>query len=57
MPLVWDEVDDSLDPKAFTIRTALERMERSGSDPVSPVIDQKPDLAGVLEALAGVMAN
>ncbi|MDP9202236.1 MAG: DNA ligase D, partial [Gemmatimonadota bacterium] len=28
MPLVWDEVDESLDPRAFTIKTAIERMER-----------------------------
>src|SRR6187401_2989065 len=27
MPLTWDEVDDSLDPKNYTIRNALERME------------------------------
>ena len=33
MPLLWDEVNDSLDPKAFTIKTAIERMERLTSDP------------------------
>jgi bifunctional non-homologous end joining protein LigD len=52
MPLVWDEVNQSLDPKAFTIRTALERMERLGADPVVQVLADKPDLAGVLQRLA-----
>ena len=28
MPLVWEEVDFSLDPRAFTIRTAIDRMEK-----------------------------
>ena len=31
MPLVWDEVDQSLDPRKFTIKTAVERMERLGA--------------------------
>ena len=57
MPLVWDEVNDSLDPRAFTIRTALERMERLRADPGSPVLDEKPDLALVLERLTAVMAS
>jgi len=57
MPLLWDEVNDSLDPKAFTIRTALERMEHLGSDPVLRVLEEKPDLAQVLEQLAGMMAG
>jgi bifunctional non-homologous end joining protein LigD len=52
MPLMWDEVNQSLDPKAFTIRTALERMERLGTDPVVQVLADKPDLAGVLQRLA-----
>src|SRR5687768_10974894 len=56
MPLVWDEVDGSLDPRAFTIRTALERMERAGADPVAAVIDYKPDLTGALDQLASAMA-
>lgn len=57
MPLLWDEVDAPLDPREFTIRSALERMERLGTDPVSPVLEMKPDLAQVLERLATVMAS
>ena len=56
MPLEWEEVNDSLDPRAFTIKTAVERMERLSSDPVAPVLEEKPDLAQVLERLAGLMA-
>ena len=57
MPLVWDEVNDSLDPKTFTIRNALERMERLGKDPVLPVLDLKPDLPQVLDQLAKVLTS
>src|SRR6266540_2529296 len=52
MPLLWEEVNQSLDPRAFTIRTAIERMDRLGADPVLPVLESKPDLAAVLEQLA-----
>jgi bifunctional non-homologous end joining protein LigD len=52
MPLEWDEVDQSLDPKAFTIRNALDRMTGLGHDPVAPVLEEKPDLGAVLERLA-----
>jgi len=57
MPLVWDEVNDSLDPRAFTIANAIGRMEQMGTDPVLPVLENKPDLAQVLEQLAGLMAG
>jgi bifunctional non-homologous end joining protein LigD len=57
MPLTWDEVNDSLDPRAFTIRTAVERMEKLGADPVVPVLEEKPDLSKVLENLAMVLAR
>ena len=57
MPLTWDEVDESLDPKGFTIKTALDRLARLGSDPVSPVLELRPDLTRVLESLAQVWAN
>jgi bifunctional non-homologous end joining protein LigD len=55
MPLDWNEVTDSLDPRTFTIKTAIERMERLTSDPVAPVLEEKPDLGAVLEKLAGLM--
>ncbi len=57
MPLIWDEVNDSLDPRAFTIRTALDRMERLGADPVAGVLDTKPDLGDVLDRLGALMAG
>jgi bifunctional non-homologous end joining protein LigD len=55
MPLQWDEVNDSLDPKAFTIKNAVERMERFGTDPVLPVLEIKPELADILDQLARVL--
>ena len=57
MPLVWDEVNESLDPRTFTIVNAIQRMEKIGKDPVAPVLESKPDLAQVLEQLAGLMAG
>ena len=57
MPLVWDEVDQSLDPRAFTIKTAVDRMERLGRDPADQVLEDKPDLVHVLERLAAMMAG
>lgn len=52
MPLLWDEVNDTLDPKRFTIRNALERLDRLGEDPCLPVIEMMPDLPEVLARLA-----
>ncbi len=57
MPLVWDEVDDTLDPRNFTIRNAIGRLERMGADPVRAVIDEKPNLARILENLAQLWAQ
>jgi bifunctional non-homologous end joining protein LigD len=57
MPLVWDEVADGLDPRDFTIRNAVNRMESLTSDPVSPVLEQKPDLQAVLKRLARELAR
>ena len=55
MPLAWDEVVDGLDPRHFTTRNALERMERLGSDPLQPVLTETPDLAATLERLAALL--
>ena len=52
MPLHWDEVHASLDPRDYTIRNALARMEGLGTDPVLPVLEERPDLGTVLGRLA-----
>ena len=52
MPLVWDEVNSSLDPRDFTIRNAVDRMEKMGADPVLQVLDDVPDLQAILAQLA-----
>jgi bifunctional non-homologous end joining protein LigD len=57
MPLLWDEVNSSLDPKNFTIKNAIERLERAGTDPVRPVVDEKPNLPRILENLAALWAQ
>ena len=54
MPLRWDEVNASLDPRLHTIKTALERMERLGADPMHPVFDDTPDLTDILQKLAAI---
>jgi bifunctional non-homologous end joining protein LigD len=55
MPLRWDEVNESLDPRSYTIRNAIERMETIGDDPVLPVLDLRPDLSEVLQRLAAAL--
>jgi bifunctional non-homologous end joining protein LigD len=57
MPLTWDEVNPSLDPRAFTIKTAVERMERLVRDPVAAVLEEKPDLGTVLGKLSKLLSS
>jgi bifunctional non-homologous end joining protein LigD len=54
MPLEWDEVNQSLNPRDYTIKTAIERMERLQRDPCAQVLEDRPDLAKVLEKLGGL---
>ena len=56
MPLLWEEVVEGLNPRDYTIRNAMERMERLGADPVAPVLTDVPDLSGVLGRLAGLLS-
>jgi bifunctional non-homologous end joining protein LigD len=57
MPLIWEEVNDTLDPRNFTIRNAIGRLEKMGTDPVRQVIDEKPNLARILDSLAQLWAE
>ena len=56
-PLLWDEVDETLDIRAFTIRTLPERMSVFGRDPLAPVLTQKPDLVTALARLSARLAG
>lgn len=50
MPLVWTEVKKGLTPGRFTIRNAIERLERRG-DPMAPLLSLKPELNDALAKL------
>ena len=51
MPLEWREVNARLDPRRYTIRTALPRMKKLGADPLAPLLELKPDLGAALDGL------
>ena len=57
MPLLWDEVNDSLDPRNYTIRNAVARMESLGTDPCVRAIEERPDLQRVLENLGTILGS
>ncbi|MDQ3698661.1 MAG: DNA ligase D, partial [Gemmatimonadota bacterium] len=56
MPLLWDEVNAALDPRAFTIKTAIERMVGLDANPVLGALEDTPDLGGVLQRLSAVLS-
>jgi bifunctional non-homologous end joining protein LigD len=49
-PLRWDEVDESLDPSAFTMEEVLRRVERHG-DLFADVLTRKQSLTAALKTL------
>ena len=57
MPLKWDEVVDGLNPRDYTMRNALERMELLGADPMRAVLTQTPDLSGALARLSALLSS
>ena len=52
MPVRWSEVNARLDPRRFTMRKAIARLEKLGSDPLRRVLESEPDLAAALGRLA-----
>jgi bifunctional non-homologous end joining protein LigD len=52
MPLRWDEVTDGLAIGHYTIRTAPDRMEALGRDPMEGVLGEEADVATAIEKLA-----
>jgi len=55
--LAWDEVDETLELKRFTIQSLPERMAALGHDPLAPVLADKPDLVTAIGRLASLMAG
>jgi bifunctional non-homologous end joining protein LigD len=51
-PLNWDEVNESLQIKDFTIRTMPKRLERMRTDPVRDVLNVTPNLVQALDTLS-----
>jgi bifunctional non-homologous end joining protein LigD len=49
-PLRWEELDDALDYRGFTMETAIERLERDG-DLFSPVLETRQTLGPALREL------
>ncbi len=50
-PLHWDEVDELLEPRQFTLRNLPERLEEMKADPWQGLLGDRPDLHRVVERL------
>ncbi len=51
MPLRWSEVNEKLDPRAFTLKTAPARLRKLKRDPLAKVLELDPDVPEALERL------
>ena len=49
MPLRWEEVTSSLNPRDYTIGNAVDRMSGMDADPVLEVLSAQPDLLSILD--------
>src|SRR5262249_12617539 len=54
MPLAWSEVAPGLDPAAFTLRTAPERLAAAG-DPMAGIFAARPDIPAAVERLGAML--
>jgi bifunctional non-homologous end joining protein LigD len=51
VPLRWNEVNDKLDIRSFTIENVAARMRKLRGDPLREVLTTTPDLSGAIERL------
>ena len=55
-PITWAELEAGVDPAAFTIRTVIDRVARSG-DPMAPMLTMRPAIGEVMARLAAVVGR
>jgi bifunctional non-homologous end joining protein LigD len=55
-PLLWDEVGFALDPSRYTMLTVPDRVADMG-DPMRDFLEQAPDIAAVVQALAKMLPD
>ncbi len=53
-PISWDEVDRSLDPRAFTMKTVPKRVAKVG-DPMAELLKARPDVARAVAKLGDLV--
>jgi bifunctional non-homologous end joining protein LigD len=51
MPLHWEEVTTGLDPRAFTVKDAVLRMQKLKKDPMAGILTARADVPGALAKL------
>ncbi|HLV01582.1 MAG TPA: DNA ligase D, partial [Acidobacteriota bacterium] len=51
-PLGWEELTETMDVKAFNLRSVPERMQALGYDPMRKILESTTDLARVIERLS-----
>jgi len=51
-PLQWNEVNEELDIRRFTLASVPDRMQKLKRDPLREVLELRPDMGGVLERLS-----